>query len=578
MTGPGRVLRLLRHGVLGASTALGMLAEDPALLVVQASRRAPRRVTRAAAALLRRGPGTGPARRALAAWLDGHRDVARAHLGLALADDGGPWVLRPVLAEVAVELDVPLPSGARQAAVARAAWRTGHVSEAERAASGRLARRLASERRSLAPGTRLPAPSVRTTARPAPTDAAAPRALHLLVNSLPHTASGYALRSHAVLRAQVTAGVDAVAATRIGYPVSVGRVTAADVDVVDGVPYHRLLPWTAAATPGERLRRHAELATRLAAHVRPTVLHTTTNYTNALVTEAVARATGLPWVYEVRGVLEDTWAASFPTPQARAAARASERHALLRAREAELAAAADHVVTLGRAIRDDLVARGVDPDRVTVVPNGVDGRLLGLRVSSPQARQALGLPSTGFWVGTVTSLVDYEGIDTLVEAVALLRGRGVDARAAVVGDGVARPAVEALVQERGLTDHVVVPGRVPPADATAWYQALDAFVVPRRDTAVTRTVVPLKPLQAMALGRPVVASDLPALAEVVTHGRTGLLAAPDDPHALADALAALADDPATAGRLGDAGRDVAATRTWDAAGAAYRDLYERLAP
>lgn len=576
MTAVRRVVEVLHHGVLGASTAASMLVEDPALLVVQASRRAPRRVTRAAARALRRG--RGPSSRALAAWLDGHRAEARGHLARALGEDVRPGVLRRVLAEVAVELDVPLPPGAaHRTTAARAAWRAGHVTQAQQLAGvGPLGRRLTSERHAMSTGTRLAAPRVPASrgAQPSPGTL---RALHLLTNSLPHTASGYALRSHAVLRAQAAAGIEVAAATRISYPVSVGLVTARDLDVVDGVPYHRLLPWTAARTPGERMRRNAELAARTVADLRPHVLHTTTNYTNALVTEAVARATGLPWVYEVRGILEDTWAASFPTPEARATARSSERHTLLRAREAELAAAADHVVVLGRTVRDDLVARGVDAARISVVPNSVDVALLGLDVSSKAARRALGLPDAGFWVGTVTSLVDYEGIDVLVDAVALLRDRGVDARAAIVGDGVARPAVERLVRERGLADHVVVPGRVPPAEATAWYQALDLFAVPRRDTAVTRTVVPLKPMQAMALGRPVVASDLPALAEIVADPGAGVLVTPDDADALADAVARIASDDRLAQDLGAAGRQFAAGRTWSAAGARYRALYEELA-
>ncbi|MDQ0424618.1 glycosyltransferase [Cellulomonas iranensis] len=570
-----RATELARHAVLGVTTAAAMLVEDPALLVVQASRRAPRSLARRAAVLLRRGAREPrrDARLGLAAWLTGHRDVARTHVAAALAAPGGR-AGRRVLAEVAVELDVPDP-GARGATAARRAWREGRVDDAVRLAQGTaLGRRLASERDLMTPGLRLPTPTVPPT-RPAPDGA--PRALHVLVNSLPHTASGYALRSHAVLRAQAAAGVDVLAATRIGYPVSVGLVGARDVDVVDDVEYRRLLPWATARTPGARLEQHAHALAQVAARWGPTVLHTTTNYTNALVTQAVAAALGVPWVYEVRGLLEDTWAASFPTPALRDAARASRRHAMLRAREAELASAADHVVVLGATVRDDLVARGVDAARITVVPNSVDTALLGRHVSSVEARRALGLPTSGFWVGTVTSLVDYEGIVTLVDAVARLRDRGVDARAAVVGDGVARPAVERRVQELGLTEHVVLPGRVPPGAATSWYEALDAFAVPRRDTAVTRTVVPLKPMQAMALGRPVVASDLPALAEVVAAPGAGLLAAPDDATAWADALERLAGDDALAARLGAAGREFAAGRTWAAAGARYRALYEELA-
>ncbi|MBO0922492.1 glycosyltransferase [Cellulomonas sp. zg-ZUI222] len=562
-----------RQVALGVTTATGMAAEDPALLAVQASRRAPRRVTLAVAGLLDNGTGGrhADARRGLAAWLRGHRDDARAGVAAALAGRPASPVRR-VLGEVAVELDVPLPPDAPRVTRARAAWRAGDVSGAVALAQGTpLGRRLASEQRAMTPGTVLAGDR-----RARSTPAGPPVALHLLTNSLPHTSSGYTLRSHEVLRAQAAAGIEVAAATRLGYPVVVGRVTGRDVDVVDGIAYHRLLPWSAARTPGARLRQNVALARPLVRALRPTVLHTTTAWSNAVVTRALADEHGLPWVYEVRGVLEDTWAASFPTAEAQHAARASERHALVRARETELARAADHVVTLGETVRRDLVTRGVDPARITVVPNAVPGELLDLHVSSTAARARLGLSGEGFWVGTVSSLVDYEGIETLVEAVAVLRRRGADVRCAVVGDGTARASIARRAQTLGIADHVVLPGRVAPDEAVGWHLALDAFAVPRRDTAVTRAVVPLKPMQAMALGRPVVASDLPALAEIVGEPGTGLLAAPDDAQALADAIERLADDRALAGSLGEAGRAFAATRTWAAAGRGYRSLYEEV--
>ena len=149
---------------------------------------------------------------------------------------------------------------------------------------------------------------------------------------------------------------------------------------------------------------------------------------------------------------------------------------------------ADHAVE--KLLRDDLVARGLSPDRVTVVPNAVDDALLdpARDLSAREARARLGLPEDGLWVGTVTSVVDYEGLDLLVRAVAELRSEGRDIRAAIVGDGTARPALLELVDSLGLTDAVVLPGRVPSSTAHDWHRALDIFAVPRRDSEVTRTV------------------------------------------------------------------------------------------
>ena len=122
----------------------------------------------------------------------------------------------------------------------------------------------------------------------------------------------------------------------------------------------------------------------------------------------------------------------------------------------------------------------------------------------------------------------------------------------------------------------MLPGRVDRTEAAAWHRALDVFVVPRQDVDVCRTVTPLKPIEAMAVGRPVVASDLPALAEIVGVPGTGVLAAPDDPSALAGRLRELSDDNDLRRALGSRGREFAATRTWRAMADRYDSIYGAL--
>jgi glycosyltransferase involved in cell wall biosynthesis len=573
-----RAAELARNVVLLARTAAHHATDDPLLLVVQVARRLPARTREPVARLVRAGTGGHGTRAALAAFVADRPDDAAAILR------AGPSRGR-LAAELAVHLGVMGTASAggppvRATTAARAAWQRGDITAAVGLAGGSrpadaYRRRLVAERHTMEPGYRLRPPTPPVAVAAGRAGDRSPRALHVLTNSLPWTASGYSLRSHAVLRAQQQAGIDVEAVTRIGYPVTVGLPWARSVDEVDGVRYRRVVPTALARTPDRRLEQMAVHVERLVREIRPTVLHTTTNYTNALVTEAVARAAGLPWVYEVRGQLEKTWLASRPAAE-RDAAAASERYALLHAKETEMALAADHVVTLSTTLRADLVERGVDARRITVVPNGVDEDLLELRLSSAEARARLGLPVAGFWVGTVSSLVDYEGLDTLLDAVAQLRWQGLDARGAIVGDGVSRPGLLARAEELGLSGAVTFPGRVDRDEAALWHRALDVFVVPRRDVPVCRAVTPLKPVEAMAVGRPVVVSDLPALREIVTEPGTGLAVPAGDVSALAAALDGLARDPDTRGQYGEAGRRFAATRTWRGNGELYRRIYRSL--
>ena len=467
------------------------------------------------------GAGEHELRRALSAFIADRADSASEALSRAVPRSA---LGRRLAAEMAIHLGSAErrhldDAGLSPAVRARDLWSRGHLSAAlstlEGApGSGALRARLRSQLAMMSPGFHLPhlSPSPGWTA---PDPGEPLRVLHLLTSSLPHTQSGYTVRSHALLQAQSDAGIDVRAVTRIGYPVIIGRPSAQATDVVDAVTYRRLLPARTQAAPIARLAQMSHLLAREVEAFRPHLLHTTTNYVNALVAQAVARSFGLPWVYEMRGVLECTWVASRPVSQ-QAEALSSERFALLRAKEAEMVRRADAVVVLSRVQAEDLAARGVEPGRITVVPNAVEQEVLeATRYSPANARQQLGLPRDGLWVGSVSSLVGYEGFDVLLRAVALCRARGIDVRCAIVGDGVSRPGLVALAGELGLESSVcVLPGRVERATALDWYQALDVFCVPRLDTPVCRLVTPLKPMTAMALGRPVVVSDLPALSEL----------------------------------------------------------------
>ncbi|MFW5473270.1 glycosyltransferase family 4 protein [Knoellia sp. CPCC 206450] len=591
MSEPPTRWRVLVGNVRAVSAvAVHGLEDDPVRLALLAARRLPAS-WRAPLSRVLEGTGRSLRRRSpqvLALLLADHPDEAREALGPLAGRSGGR-----LSAELAVQLDADLPDDLPPSGRARAAWQRGDVSGAlaalEGAGSGpsrRQRARLASEVDVLTPGRRLPVPPrppTSTAATMAPTVSRAGRrdgghrVLHLLTNSLPRTRSGYAYRSQAILRAQQAEGMTVEAVTRLGYPVTVGVPWAGDVDVVEGVTYRRLLPSRMATTAEDRLTQTAGLLVGHVDRLGADVLHTTTHFPNALVARAVAEATGRPWVYEARGQLEKTWLASRP-PEQRAAAAASERYALWRERETEAAVEADHVVVLSEVLKADFTARGVPAERITVVPNAVDDELLdpALECFPADARDRLGLPREGFWVGTVSSVVGYEGLDDLLRAVAQLRSSGLDVRCAIAGDGTARPALEQLAARLGVSDAVVLPGRVAKELTPVWHRALDVFVVPRRDTDVTRSVTPLKPIEAMAAGRPVVASDLPALAEIVGAPGTGLLSTPEDPSSLAGRLRELYDDEALRHALGARGREFAATRTWRAMAGRYDSIYRAL--
>lgn len=574
------MIQLLKNARLAAGVVRQHLADDPVVLFLQISRRLPSAVLPLARLLHRRAPGGSASAVVLfAALAAGDEADVERRLNLA-ADRGLAGEQARRLADIALAAHLPFAAdrflsragGARRFRQARARrlWYAGAVSEAVQAlaepsaAEARQQARLAAEAAILKDASPVLAPRSYT---PGPG-----RILHLLTNSLPHTSSGYAQRSHSTLVAQREAGWDVLAVTRLGYPVQVGKLFAKATDTVDGVRYRRLLPASLAPTIDARLQQQAEELLAIALDFRPSVLHTTTHYVNGLVVRAVAEALGIPWVYEVRGQLADTWAAT-RGPEA----KDSEKYRCFNRREAEVMTSADLILTLGQAMKTNIVAAGIPEEKVLIAPNAVGGDFLAEPLDPEQARRVLGLGTHGRMIGTVSSLVPYEGLEDLIAAFTQLAPDLPDLRLLIVGDGSAMPSLQVLARRSGYGDRILFPGRVPRNLAVRYHQALDVFVVPRKDLEVTRSVTPLKPVEAMACSRPVVASDLPALAEIVDDGVTGLLADAGDPTSFAAALRTLLTDPRLAREFGAAGRDrVLRERTWAANAAAMAEELEKL--
>ncbi len=311
------------------------------------------------------------------------------------------------------------------------------------------------------------------------------------------------------------------------------------------------------------------MASALVEALRPDVLHAASNHHNAALALELGRRFDLPVVYEVRGFLEESWLSRDPSRSVDDAFYRAER-----ASETACMLAADLVVTLGEAMRADIEARGVPRERLLVVPNAVDASFLEPLPSGAGVRGELGIGAEEFVVGTTTSCFGYEGLDTLLEAVALMRERGEAAHALVVGDGPELPSLRSLAASLGLEDTAHFTGRVPAARVREHHAALDVFAVPRRDERVCRLVTPLKPVEAMAGGLPVVASDLPALREIVEPGVTGELIPSGESATLADVLTKLAYSREKRISYGHAGRSlVGADRTWTEAAYRYNQAY-----
>ncbi len=397
------------------------------------------------------------------------------------------------------------------------------------------------------------------------------RILHVLDHSIP-LHSGYTFRTLAIVRGQRRLGWETFHLTG---PKHTGA--AAPEEDVDGLRFHRTsAPQGAPALPGLDqwllMRQIEARLEQVARQVQPHVLHAHSPVLDAIPALRVGRRLGIPVVYEVRAFWEDAAVDHGTTAEGSLRYRLTKRietHALRQAR---------HVFTICEGLRRDIVARGIAPERVTVIPNAVDIESFEPG-GAPDAALAAALGLAGATVvGFIGSFYAYEGLDLLLDALPALLARRPEVRVLLVGGGPQDAALKAQAAALGLADKVVFTGRVPHAQVQRYYDLVDVLAYPRHSMRLTELVTPLKPLEAMAQGRLLVASDVGGHKELIRHGETGWLFEAGNAQALAGAVDELLAHRERWPALRAAGRAfVERERNWTRSVARYRPVFEALA-
>ncbi len=395
--------------------------------------------------------------------------------------------------------------------------------------------------------------------------------------SRPYLSNGYTSRSHRNFMAAKAAGITTVVVTELGFPRVLGVDHFEPVEWVDGIEHRRLDRGPGCddkTMPVDAwVQAFAEDAYAVVQDVRPSLIHVSSGrrgYETMLVGIALKEKTGLPLVYEFRSFHDATWT------QRQELHDRGETYLRRRAMESMVMYTADIVLTLNEAMRDELVRMGCPAGKIRLVPNGVDLEHFSPRPRPAKLAKRFGigeLPTFGY-----VSNLDHprESQETLVRAAEVLKRRGfTNFRCVIVGKGPRREFVEKLAATSEVDDVVVFTGAADHLHVADYYGLIDVFVVPRTLERAASLVTPLKPFEAMAMGRPIVISDLPALLEIAAPEERGLVFPPDDAEALADVVQRLFEDPELATRLGEAGRDwVINERQWSMNGPRYVEAFE----
>jgi len=398
------------------------------------------------------------------------------------------------------------------------------------------------------------------------------RILHILDHSLP-LHSGYCFRTRAIMKAQIGLGHDVAGITGVRHQRG-GASADNPSEVIDGLSFYRTAGEVAGPALLREWREISLLSDRICEVVeewRPDILHAHSPALNGMAALQAARRMGLPLVYEIRAFWED---AAVGNGTGRAD---SPKYWLTRQLENRVVQGADAVAVICEGLRGDLIKRGFPAGKIFVSPNGVDLSLFGEPVApEPALAQEIGL-NNGPVLGFIGSFYDYEGIDDLIAAMPGICAAQPGAQLLLVGGGPMAESLKAAAKNSPVADSIHMIGRVPHDQVERYYALVDILVYPRKSMRLTELVTPLKPLEAMAQGKLVAASDVGGHRELISDGETGTLFAADDPNALASAIDKMLANRDNWPKIVDVARDfVKNDRNWSSNISRYEPVYQGL--
>lgn len=394
------------------------------------------------------------------------------------------------------------------------------------------------------------------------------RILHILDHSLPKH-SGYVFRTMSIIAEQKARGWTPFLMTTPRH--GAGEKLSEEVDgwTFFRTPNKGVPSWMPpVAREWQEMHVTSRRLKQLVDEIQPDILHAHSPVLNFF--PAASAAGHRPVVYEIRAFWEDAAVDHGTTREG------SARYRLTRGIETRAIKQADQVTTICEGLRADIVGRGISDEKVTVIPNAVNANAFPpIEQKDTDLARELGLQDK-IVLGFAGSFYAYEGLEFLVDTMPKLKEAMPNIALLLVGGGPREDALKEAVARHGLEDKVVFTGRVPHSEVRRFYSVADIMIYPRHSIRLTETVTPLKPLEAMAMSRLVLASNIGGHRELIEDGKTGRLFRADDPEDLVRVCAEMVHSQSSWPALKTAGRDfVENVRNWRNSVARYEDVYSR---
>ena len=393
--------------------------------------------------------------------------------------------------------------------------------------------------------------------------------LHVMNDSIP-LIGGYTTRSRCIVTHQRRIGIEPYVVTSIRQ-----GPTTTHAEEFDGITYFRTR-W-----PKRNFFKKAQLfglaqeiylfytrIREIVTEISPDIIHAHSPILCAIPALLAARKAGIPIVYEIRAFWEDAAVASKKFTESTA------RYRFIRMLETIVCRRVDRIVPISRSMKEDLLTRGIPENRLFVIPNGVDRVSLAPKAKNKDLATRMGLDGKTV-LGYLGTFYDFEGIDDLIRAFDMLHKQQNNMALLLIGGGEMEQTIRAQIKRLG-NPNLILLGKVSHETTADYYALMDIVVYPRKSTRITEMTTPLKPLEAMALGKPVICSAVGGLKELVGDGNALFFTAGDEAELLSCCWQ-LIRNPSLAKQLGKAGkRRALEERNWFNLIDKYYNVYDCL--
>jgi PEP-CTERM/exosortase A-associated glycosyltransferase len=301
----------------------------------------------------------------------------------------------------------------------------------------------------------------------------------------------------------------------------------------------------------------------------PDIIHAHSPSLNGIPALKIGKKMGIPVVYEVRALWEDA-AVDHGTFK-----EGSFKYRLSRYIEGRLLKDVDAVITICNGLKDEIKSRGINEDKITVIPNGVDEMEFSNVEYDEKLAERLKVRGKKV-IGFIGSFYHYEGIDILIEAFEKISNDKKNLVLLLVGDGPEYHKILHIIELKNLNNKVITTGKVPHSEIMRYYSLMDLLVYPRKSIRLTEMVTPLKPLEAMAIGKIVIGSDVGGMKELITHNENGFLCESKDPKKLSMLLMNILERNDNGKIVEEAKRTVREFRNWNTIVKNYIHVYKNI--